>query len=449
MWHAVIGMDADSQNKRIAELEAENQSLREQLRKALERIEELEQAGHRQAAPFRRRPKKIIPPEQRKRPGRKEGHEGTYRMTPDSIDEQIDVPLERCPHCGGPLEEIRVVEQVIEEVEPVRPKVTRLRTRTAVCGCCGKKVASHHPLQGSMAGGCAKVQLGPRALALCALLNKVCGLPMRKTTTVMAKLCGLKLSAGGLSQALSRLAGKVQGKYEELIQAIRAAPAVNADETSWYVGRPGFWLWCFTTPMATVYRVDDSRGSDVVKQVLGEKFAGVLVSDCLRSYDPVDCRKHKCFAHHLRAIAEAGGEKPGEYLLHWRTLLKTATIFYHERATMEPPRFEEMRLKLEGWKDALLDQSLSNPADIQIRNRLIKHRPHLLRCLQEPAAEPTNNRAERALRPAVIARKLSCGNRTENGMRTWQVLASLGATCQQRGQDLVSLLATAIPLPAG
>jgi len=293
------------------------------------------------------------------------------------------------------------------------------------------------------------VQLGPRALGLCALLNKVCGLTMRKTTTVMQKLCGLKLSAGGLSQALSRVARRLAGHYEQLIEGIRASPAVNADETSWYVGRPGFWLWCFTTPTATVYRVDDSRGSEVVKEVLGEKYAGVLVSDCLRSYDPVDCRKHKCFAHHLRAIAQAGGENPGDSLRQWRILFRTANVLYHERPSIEAQRFEQMRLNLEALKDRLLDEPLSQPSDIKIRNRLIKHRPHLLRCLQEPAAEPTNNRAERALRPAVIARKLSCGNRTENGKQTWEVLASLGTTCRQRGEDLVTYLAAAMRLSTG
>jgi len=293
------------------------------------------------------------------------------------------------------------------------------------------------------------VQLGPRALGLCALLNKVCGLPMRKTTAVMQKLCGLKLSAGGLSQALCRVARRLEGHYEQLIESIRASPAVNADETSWYVGRPGFWLWCFVTPAATVYRVDDSRGSEVVNDVLGEKFAGVLVSDCLRSYDPVDCRKHKCFAHHLRAIAQAGGENPGDYLRNWRMMFKTANVLYQERNAIEPLRFEQMRRNLERSKDALLDQPLTYPADIRIRDRLIKHRPHLLRCLQEPAAEPTNNRAERALRPAVIARKLSCGNRSENGKRAWEILASLGATCQQRGHELVDYLAEAISLGAG
>jgi hypothetical protein len=293
------------------------------------------------------------------------------------------------------------------------------------------------------------VQLGPRALGVCVLLNKVCGLTMRKTTTVLKKLCGLKLTAGGLSQALCRVGQRLEGRYQELIEQIRASPAVNADETSWYVGRSGFWLWCFTTPTATVYRVDDSRGSEVVKDVLGEKFAGVLVSDCLASYNPVDCRKHKCFAHHLRAIASVQTQPPSAYLDQWSVLLKTAARFHREHSTMPADQFQRLRQMLEGWKDRLLDTPLSQPGEVKIRDRLIKHRPHLLRCLEEPAAEPTNNRAERALRPAVIARKLSCGNRTERGKRAWEILSSVGVSCQQRGQELIEYLIPAVAIAEG
>jgi transposase len=90
---------------------------------------------------------------------------------------------------------------------------------------------------------------------------------------------------------------------------------------------------------------------------------------------------------------------------------------------------------------------VSLPGDVKVRNRLIKHREHLLRCLEEPRAEPTNNRAERSLRPAVIARKLSCGNKTQNGKQTWQVLCSLAATCHQRGQDLIEFITPRLALP--
>ena len=125
---------------------------------------------------------------------------------------------------------------------------------------------------------CEKCGLGPRALALAACLNKVHGLTMRKTCRVLQDLCGLRITAGGLSQALCRIANRVQWVYEGLVDMIRGSPAVFADETSWWVGGPGYWLWVFTTAEQTVYHVDHSRGSKVVRDILGDDFGGMLVS---------------------------------------------------------------------------------------------------------------------------------------------------------------------------
>jgi transposase len=449
-------MEVDPRDQRIAELEALLSQanarigiLEQQLKQALDRVEELDRAAHRQAAPFRREPGRKIPPEQHKKPGRKPGHEGFFRSVPSHVDEQIDVPLDRCPRCGGAVAGVQVMEQYIEEIPPVRPRITRLLTRRAVCNCCGE-VHSTHPLQMSLAGGCAKVQLGPRATALATLLNKGHGLTMRRTVAVLQDLWGLKLTPGALSQLVERVSAKVSGEYGRLIEQVRCSAAVNADETSWWVGGPGHWLWTFTTPQTTVYLVDKRRGGDVVKETLGENFAGVLVSDCLGSYDPIVCRKHKCFAHHLRAIESGqtlnGTESP--YLNQWKRLFQTTALIWKVRDQIPIEQWAASRESLEREKDQLLEQAVSLPGDVRIRNRLIKHREHLLRCLWEPAAEPTNNRAERALRPAVITRKISCGNKTEAGKEAWQTLTSLITTCRQRGQDFVSFLTVRLPLGA-
>jgi transposase len=443
-------MEVDPRDQRITELENENRQLREQLAKAVARLEELEKSARRQAGPFRRDEKKKVPPEQKKKPGRKPGHPGFFRAAPEVIDREIDVPLDRCPLCGGGLSDVHPLEQIIEEIEPVRPVAVKLTTRRGHCCSCGKDVRSTHPLQSSDAGGCAKVQLGPRALALAALLNKACGLTMRKTVRVIRDLCGLKITPGGLSQMMDRLARRLKGEYEQLIQTLREQPAVYADETSWWVGGPGQWLWGFTCENLTVYHVENSRGSDVVSRMLGDKFTGILVSDCLSSYNRIDCPKHKCIAHHQRAIdsAQASMNKPSVYLQKWKQLFKMATLFWKIRTDMSARDWQLARSNLEKTRDKLLDQTALQHGELKVRNRLIKHRQHLLRCLEDPRAEPTNNRAERALRPAVIARKLSCGNKTESGKQTWQVLSSLGATCDQRGQDLVEFIRPRLALPA-
>lgn len=455
------------QSALIEELRAENARLRRELSEALKRIDslekinadlearlkELEREAARQAAPFRREESKKVPPAEKKPPGRKPGHPGACRQVPEQIDEEVEVPLPCCPGCGGPVVDRTPLVQFIEEIPPVRPRVTRLVTWQAECPACGP-VQSTHPLKTSTGQGAAQVNLGPRALALAALLNKQLGVTMRKTCRVLAQGFGLSITPGGLSQAMDRVAAKVESSYDALLETLRSSDVVFADETSWYVGKPGWWLWVFTNQEATAYVVDESRGSQVVRDVLGDEFGGMLVTDCLATYDPIDCRKHKCIAHHQRAIAKARDRpdtKDVGYLDRWKQFFKTVVLLNNLRELLPPDDFAAKRQHLEGTCRQLLEEPVTQPGDVAVQNRLLKQWPHLLGCLYEPAAEPTNNRSERQLRPAVIARKVSCGNKTARGKRTWEILTSLAATCQQTGADFLDSLAPKLPLasPAG
>lgn len=426
---------------RVCELVKENRELRE-------RAEEVERLAARQAAPFRRREEKKVRPEDRKTCGRKQGHKGARREAPEAIDERIEVGLPACPHCGGKLEEVEAVKQTIEELPRIRPRVIELVTYRGVCPRCGR-VRSSHPMQTTTAGGAAGRQLGPVAKAWVVALNKEYGLTMRKTSRILKGLTGLKISAGGISQIVTRAAARMKRRYEELVEEVRGSRAVFADETSWWVGTPGWWLWVFTTRDATVYRIDESRGSQVVRETLGDRYKGMLVSDCLGSYDPVGYAKHKCIAHHLRAISEAmedSGTKDRGYLERWRGFFLGVITLYKARGSLSPEQFEELRGNLKVDVEKLLSEAITQESDLRIRKRLSKQREHLMGCLYEQEAEPTNNRAERALRPAVIARKVSCGNKTVSGKSAWEILVSLAVTCGQRSQNFVNLLASQLSL---
>jgi transposase len=429
--------------KRIADLVAENKALRDQL-------DEAQRQAARQAAPFRRRDSKKVPDEKRKRPGRPKGHPGSHRVVPTHVDAEVDVPLPRCPQCGGGVEEVEPIEQFIEEIPPLRPTVTRLVTYRGKCPHCGE-VQSSHPLKTSDATGGAKVQLGPRAQAMASVLNKQHGLTMRTTCRVIDQLVGLRLTPGGLAQLVQRVGQKAEAPYATLILDLRAAAATFVDETSWYLGGPGWWLWVFTTTTETVYRVEPSRGRDVVTDTLGSGFAGVLVSDCLASYENVPYRTHKCIAHHLKAIAEARDrlDTPDpSYLNEWKLFFQAVIGIWRAQPQMDAEEFALRRGSLEAWLDRLLATERAQPGDVAIRNRIGKRRESILTCLYEPAAEPTNNRAERDLRPAVIARKLSCGNKTAAGKRSFEVLRSVASSCCKRGHDVISYIAGLLPMGA-
>ena len=433
----------------IDELRRENAELCARLAAALDENRRLQERLE-QAAPFRRRESKKVPDGSKKRPGRPPGHRGARRAVPAQVDDHVEVPLTGCPRCGGAVTDVARIEQFIEEIPVVRPRVTRLITYRGRCAGCGE-VHSSHPLQTSPACGGAKVQLGPRARALAIGLNKQVGLTMRKTGRVLKQLTGLTLSPGGRALAAQRTADRVQPSFDRLVVDVRAAAAAFIDETSWYVGTPGPWLWTFTTTDATVYHVDRSRGRQVVLDMLGEKFSGIVVSDCLASYEGLPYRTHKCLAHHLKAIAEAL-KRPDttdpSHLEQWKLLFAMVNALWTHRATLGEDEFARQRGCLETWLDRLIAEPRTQSGDGAIQRRIGKRRGVVPGYLFDPAAEPTNNRAERSLRPAVIARKVSCGNKTESGKSAWQRLTSLAETCAQRGHDFVTWLASCLPLSA-
>lgn len=402
------------------------------------KVEQLARVAARQAAPFRIDEKhRAAEP---KRPGRRPGHPGCARAMPEQVDEEIFVPLPDCPHCGGTVARRRQVVQYIEELPVVRPRVTKLVTEEAACPHCQQTVRSSHPLQVSRAEGAAGVQLGPRALGLAAQLNKQHGLTTRKTCAVLRELFGLKLSPGGLIQALHRLAAKLEPAYEKLLARLRAGPYVHSDETSWWVGGPGYWLWVFADKSSTVYRVDKGRGRQVLTQVLGETFGGVLISDCLATYDDFNPLQQKCYSHHLKAIKLAWEQSPSAWLEELRWLLHQALSLKSTGASPMP------RSQLEQKLEELLGKPRPTNIEEKVRRRFERHRHHLFTFLEHSEVDATNNLAERQLRPAVIARKISCGNKTEKGAHTWEVLTSLAATCTQKAQSFHQLIAQTAPL---
>jgi hypothetical protein len=433
---------AEAQAARIDELEA-------RLAGVDARFEELERKAMRGAAPFARSDgKRSKAP---KRPGRKGGHEGAFRVRPedDAVDRWIDVPLERCPGCGGALDPDTdaAIEQTIIEIPPAAPEIVRLTTHRNRCCGCGLRAASSHPLQMSSARGAAATHLGPRTLALAAALNKGLGLTMRKTCAALRELAGLTLTPGGLSQALARMATRLRPSHDALVARVRAQPVLHADETSWYVGRPGYSLWVMTNAAGTCYRIVPSRSKDAAEALLGG-YPGVLVSDCLNIYDDLTPVQQKCYAHHLKKIAEAlqGAGAGSAWLADLRGLLTGAMALKAVLPDMPADRIAAMRAALEASADRLLAAPRDGPEE-RVRLRLAKQRDHLFTFLDHRDVDPTNNLAERQLRPAVISRKLSCGNKTDAGARTWEVLSSIAATCQQNGLSLVDEIVRQLTRP--
>jgi transposase len=411
----------------------------------------------RSAAPFAIAPDKRQT--QRKRPGRRVGHPGQWRTPPPASanDEQVEVSLESCPDCGHPLEanQGRAIEQTILELPVVVPRVIRLRTYRYCCPGCQQAVQSQHPLQVSAATGAAGTHLGPRALAVATALNKDLKLSMRRSCQVLQQCLGLTVSPGGLSQAVDRVARRLQPRYDDLLEQVRHSQVVYSDETGWWLDGPGYTLWVFTNQDLTYYRIVNQKTREMARSILGEDFAGVLVSDCLSIYDDLNPLQQKCYAHHLKAISTAlktPEAKGSAYLLELRTLLHSAQLLKRLMAELSLEHYQQAREFLATRLDHLLIHPRGQPGDLQgrqeekVRQRLFKQRDHLFTFLDYPAVDATNNQAERQLRPAVISRKISCGNKTPQGANTWAILASLAATAAQKGDSFIDQVAQAMVL---
>jgi transposase len=434
----------------IAQLQEANALLRAEVAALKLRVAELEAQNRPPAAPFRR------PPEQKKpggggRPGRKPGHPGVCRTLPAWIDEEAEVPLElpgRCPGCGTrqAWSQPAPCVQFIEDLPPVRPQVLKLTTWSAACTQCGHTLASPHPRQVSQAGGCAGVHLGARAQALAAALRHGCGLSLDKTARVLRELGGLSISRGGLVHLFGRMGRKLSPAQEALEDQLRAAPVVHADETSWWINGPAS-LWVFAARDLTLYRTVAHRDRATFHETLPPDWPGVLVSDCLSVYGGATPVQQKCYAHHLRALKAAAADcASDQWVSLVRKLLHQAMELHRQQEALSTRQRAARRRGLQVAAQALLEEPRSDPAEERLRLRLYKQRDHLFTFLQRDGVYPTNNLAERKLRPAVIARKLSCGHRTPHGAHTWATLASLVRTCARRGQAFPSFALPALLL---
>jgi hypothetical protein len=247
---------------------------------------------------------------------------------------------------------------------------------------------------------------------------------------------------------LRRVGKKCDPTYQGLKEEIRNAAVAHADETSWWLKNTQAWLWVFANKTTTLYVIDEGRGRDVVIEILGLEFAGVLVSDCLVIYEDINPLQQKCYSHHLKAIKEACAEHPQQatdYLANLKAMLQAAMALKKAQPEMAAEDFSLRRRGLDILAKALLVEPRSHPAEERVRNRLYKQIDHLFTFLDYAEVDATNNLAERQLRPAVISRKISCGNKTEAGAQTWQILSSLAATCAQRGKSFPQFVRTIMP----
>lgn len=438
----------NNQPEHIRELEKEIQSLRQQLEKSLAenqrlraQLEEALRSAKRQAAPFSKGQSKSHP----KRPGRKPGdHYGqrASRPVPRRVDEVISVPLpDRCLSCGGRVVCEQTQSQFQEDIVR-RTVVRRFDVQIGRCSCCRRPVQGRHGLQTSDAVGAAQVQLGPEALALAAHLNKEMGISHQRVARALELGYGLEVSRSTLCRALLRLGQKAEPTYQQLRVAVRKSSINWLDETGWRVAAHLEWLWVALSPQVTVYAILPGRGFPQAAWLLGKDYDGFLHHDGWRPYYRFLQAGHQsCLSHlihrcrTLLALASPSAARfPQTVLQLLHSGLALRDRYRHDQ--ISPHGLAVSTGRLEASMDRLLDRTFRSPLNRRLAKHLRHELPYLFTFLHCPDfLDATNNAAERALRPAVIARKTWGGNRTRHGAQTQQILASILRTCWQQGKD--------------
>ncbi|HEV3261443.1 MAG TPA: IS66 family transposase [Gemmataceae bacterium] len=426
--------------RRVHDLQAENQRLRGQLDEAL-------RAGKRQAAPFA----KGKPSAQPKKPGRKPGKDygpKAHRLppSPEQIDEVHEAPLpDVCPDCGSPLDETHIAQQYQVEI-PRKPIHRQFNIHVGQCRQCRRRVQGRHPLQTSDALGAAAAQLGPDAQAAVVELNKQAGLSHGKVTQCLDHLFGIPLSRGGSVHTVLRAAARCEPAYEVIRQSVGQADWVVPDETGWRVGGHPAWLHTLVGPEATAYVIDPTRSGDVAADILGLDYDGTMIHDGWSPYDRFHEASHQqCLRHLLRRADEMTATATRGAVCFPRRVaeLLRAGLDLRDRHAAGKISRHGMAVasgRLENQLSDLVFPPKTDVANERLTQHLWTHRDDLFTFLRQPGLDATNWRAELAIRFGVIQRKVWGGSRTWAGAWAQSVLMSVWRTCWQQERSALDFL---------
>jgi transposase len=430
----------------------------EQLKAAVTRLEEQLAAARKDSSTSSKPPSSDIvkPPVSppaggaNRKPGGQPGHPLHERALYPT--EQIDLflvhPLPGCPCCGGPLrlngQEALIVQQV--DLEPAKLTIEQHTCPEYWCVNCENHYKAALP-ERLVKGGL----VGPRLTTLIAYLKGFCHASFSTVRLFLRDVVQVTISRGQLVKIITKVSTALDGPYQELLEALPGEPVLNVDETGHKDNGARMWTWCFRASLYTLFKVDPFRSGDVLIEVLGKEFDGVLGCDCFSAYRrymrEFEVTLQFCLAHLIRDVKflmTLPGKKEQAYGTALRDALKTLFAVIHQRERM--PK-EEFQTRLEAARDGVLragqqDVPASRHAQAMAK-RLRKYGEQYFTFVTTPGVQPTNNLAEQAIRFVVIDRHITQGTRSAGGQRWCERIWSVIATCTQQGRSVFDyLLAT-------
>lgn len=365
---------------------------------------------------------------------------GVHRPAPGKVDQTKEHALTSCPACSNalpPPSETRV--RFTEELPVVEPRVIKHLIHRYWCRACKKIV------EAPVADALPKSSIGLRTVVYSAWLHYILGVSFDKIIQLLNLSAHFKISTGGLFGSWHHLARVLQPLCEQIGRGAQLSAVLHVDETGWRVNGRTHWLWCFTSKNLAYYLIDRCRGSTVTIKVLGHYFAGVLVTDFLGAYGLIRAlAKQKCLVHLLREIIRVNLFDDSPQWRIFRNQLKRLVLdglrLGRQRSELEPARFERRKTLLRRRLTELYVRPYSNKNANRLRKRLDRHSNEIFTFLDYPGVTADNNHAERQIRPAVVSRKTSYGNRSKQGADVQAMLMSIFRTLELRGYEPVNTL---------
>jgi transposase len=398
-------------------------------------------------------PKPPPPGQERRQPGGQPGHPAHQRelFPPEMLaSTPTDYLLDACPGCGGHLiltdnEPPIVVQQV--DIAAVPWEIHEHRSHPGWCPHCGKTCYAPLPLSIER-GGLA----GPRLTTVIAYLKGVCHASFSTIRKFVRDVIGLTISRGQLAKIIAKVSRALEQPYEELFRSLPDQERLNVDETGHKQNGQPQWIWCFRAGLYTLFKIDPTRSGDVLIDVLGTEFDGVLGCDYFSAYR----RYHRefgvtlqfCLAHLIRdvkfltTLPDERDRAYGERLIGG---LRALFGVIHRRAEFPAAEFQR---RLEAARDEVLNLGTQDVPATRASNNLAKrfavHGASYFRFITTPGVEPTNNLAEQAIRFVVIDRRITQGTRSERGNQWCERIWTVVATCSQQGRSVFEYLEAAV-----
>jgi transposase len=380
-------------------------------------------------------PTYLKPPgkKRKRKPGRKKGHPGASRPIPDKIDHFKEHTLCQCPNCRNELgQPVREYKRYTEDIPPVDPQITE-RTIYGYWCCVCKKIV--YP---TVTDALPNAILGLRLIVFTAWLHYYIGMSVNNIAKFLSIFAHFKVTSGGLTQAWKQLAALLIPFYEDIGQKVRHSAVLHADETGWRVSGITHWLWCFATKKYCYYVIDKTRGSPVIKRVLGKIFNGILICDFWNAYNKIrTLATQRCFYHMFTELEKVDKKNSSPAWKKFRKrltrMLKDAIRLSANRENLPADIYARKKECLKERLGSIIVASASDKDVTRLKKRLDKYRNELFTFLEFEDISPYNNHAEQQMRKPVITRKISQQNRSKQGAYTQAILMSLFKSAQLQG----------------